>query len=243
MSAPLRMDDRSNLPRQAAASDANSLSRGSLVIGSSVTRAHLTRVCALMGLALAIAWSGSAQEQPANRAAGRKNRDQVEYLLQFTARKVLAVAEAMPAEKYGFTPTGGEFTGVRSFREQLKHVAADNYLDGAALLGDRIPPGNLTSGENGSVSVTTKPEVIAYLKDSFDYLHHAVQIMDDGNAPLRRPDFLPYGPATTSRLLIMLANIGHTNDHYGQLVEYLRMNGIVPPASRASSGTGTGNGR
>ena len=186
---------------------------------------------ASIAMVLAIATTTFAQGQ-----TGKKNSDQVEYLLQFTERKVLALAEAMPAEKYGFAPTAGEFNGVRNFREQLKHIAADNYLDGATLLADQSPPGHLGPGESGPASVKTKAEVIAYVKDSFAYLHRAVRTMDDGNVPLRRPNFLPYGPAVTTRLLIMLANIGHTNDHYGQLVEYLRMNGIVPPASRASSG-------
>lgn len=203
----------------------------------------MKRLYALITIVLAITSTGLAQGQAGDRTPGSKNSDQVEYLLQFTERKVLALAEAMPAEKYSFTPTAGEFRGVRDFREQLKHVAADNYLDGAALLAEKSPPGNLGPGESGPASVKTKAEVIAYLKNSFAYLHRAVRMMDDGNAPLRRPDFLPYGPGTTTRLLIMLANIGHTNDHYGQLVEYLRMNGIVPPASQGSSGTVPSSGR
>lgn len=193
----------------------------------------MKRLCAFVTMMLAFASAGFAQGQPGDRTPGTKNSDQVEYLLQFTERKVLALAEAMPAEKYGFAPAAGEFRGVRTFGEQLKHIAADNYLDGATLLTEKSPPGDLGPGESGSASVKTKAEIIAYLKDSFAYLHRAVRAMDDGNAPLRKPDFLPYGPGTTTRLLIMLANIGHTNDHYGQLVEYLRMNGIVPPASRA----------
>ena len=196
----------------------------------------MKHLCASIAIILAIGGTSFAQGQPSDMIPGQKNRDQVEYLLQFTERKVVALAEAMPAEEYGFAPTGGEFKGVRNFREQVKHIAADNYLDGAALLGEQAPPGNLGPGENGSSSVHTKAEVIAYLKDSFTYLHRAVQTVDDGNAPIRRPEFLPYGPGMTTRLLIMLANIGHTNDHYGQLVEYLRTNGIVPPASQASSG-------
>ncbi len=203
----------------------------------------MRQLCALIAIVLTIACTGFARAKAGGRTTGRKNSDQVDYLLQFTERKVLAIAEAMPAEEYGFTPTVGEFKEVRDFREQLKHIAADNYLDGAALLGEKSPPGNLGFGESGSASVKTKTEVIAYLKDSFAYLHRAVRAMDDGNAPLRRPDFLPYGPATTTRLLIMLANIGHSNDHYGQLIEYLRMNGIVPPASRGSSGNARASGR
>ncbi|HEX5235767.1 MAG TPA: DinB family protein [Silvibacterium sp.] len=199
----------------------------------------MKKSCALITIVLAIAGTSFAQGRAGDRTPGQKNSDQVEYLLQFTERKVLAVAEAMPAEKYGFAPKAGEFKGVRNFREQLKHIAADNYLDGATLLAAKSPAGDLGPGESGSASVKTKAEVIAYLKDSFAYLHRGVRMMDDGNAPLAKPGFLPYGPGITTRLLVMLANIGHTNDHYGQLVEYLRMNGIVPPASRASSGKTT----
>jgi hypothetical protein len=205
--------------------------------------AQMKQLCALITIMLAITSTGLAQGQAGDRTPGTKNSDQVEYLLRFTERKVLALADAMPAAKYGFTPTTGDFRGVRDFREQLKHIAADNYLDGAALLTEKSPPGNLGPGESGSASVKTKAEVIAYLKNSFSYLHRAVRRMDDGNAPLQRPDFLPYGPGTTTRLLIMLANIGHTNDHYGQLVEYLRMNGIAPPTSQPSSGTISPRGR
>lgn len=200
----------------------------------------MRQLCALIAIVLAIAGTGLAQGEAGASTAGHKNSDQVEYLLRFTERKVLGVAEAMPAERYRFKPTAGEFKGVRDFGEQLKHIAADNYLDGASLFGKKYPPGNLGPEESGSASVKTKAEVIAYLKDSFAYLQSAVRTMDDGNAPLHRPDFLPYGPATTTRLLIMLANIGHTNDHYGQLVEYLRMNGIVPPVSRRAGSGKTG---
>src|SRR5512135_1721335 len=166
----------------------------------------MKQLYASIPIVLAIASTSFSQGQPGDITPGRKNSDQVEYLLQFTERKVLALAETMPAEKYGFTPTAGEFKGVRNFREQLKHIAADNYLDGAALLAEQSPPGNLGPGESGSSSVNTKAEVIAYVKDSFAYLHRAVRTLDDGNVLLRRPEFLPYGPAMTTRLLIMLAN-------------------------------------
>jgi hypothetical protein len=203
----------------------------------------MKRFCSWIAVVLTIVSPAFSQGNKSDRTPGRRNSDQVEYLLQFTERKVVDIAEAMPAEKYGFTPRAGEFRGVRDFREQLKHIAADNYLDGAALLEEKSPPGNLSSGESGDTSVRTKAEVIAYLKDSFAYLHRAVRTMDDANVPLPRPDFLPYGPGTTTRLLIMLANIGHTNDHYGQLVEYLRMNGIVPPASLRSGAMAPASGR
>jgi uncharacterized damage-inducible protein DinB len=165
------------------------------------------------------------------KTAEHTNSQELDYLLVRLEPRILDVANAMPADNYGFVPTAGEFKGVRSFAEQLKHIAADNYLDGAAVLGEN-PPGNVGPGESGSASVKTKPEIVAYVKDSFEYVRRAAQHVDDRNQTFPNPDFLPYGPGMTTRMHILLANIGHTNDHYGQLVEYLRMNGIVPPESR-----------
>ena len=149
-------------------------------------------------------------------------------------KHVLGVAEAMPAEKYGFAPAEGEFKGVRTFAEQLKHIAADLYLDGAAMMGDN-PAGDLQPGENGSSAVRTKPEVIAYVKTAFAYMERATAALDDNNVPIVRPGFLPYAPNPTTRLRVAIADVAHTGDHYGQLVEYLRMNGIVPPESRGNA--------
>jgi len=90
----------------------------------------------------------------------------------------------------------------------------------------------LEPGETGSSAVRSKPEIIAYLKASFEYLRRAVATIDDANVAVNRPGFLPYGKDSTTPLHIAVADIGHTNDHYGQLVEYLRMNNIIPPDSR-----------
>src|SRR5205085_11129099 len=87
-------------------------------------------------------------------------------------------------------------------------------------------------GESGSTAIHSKPDILGYVKDSFEFVRRALPKMDDGNVAIPKPAFLPYGPSVTSRMHIILANIGHTNDHYGQMVEYLRMNGIIPPESR-----------
>lgn len=176
---------------------------------------------------------GAASAQSANGDARRGNSQVVDFIITNQEKRILDVAEAMPAGKYSFSPTCGEFTGVRSFAEQLKHVAADLYLDGAAILGEN-PPGDVGPGESGPSSVRTKQEVIAYVKAAFAYMHRADAAIDDGNELIPRPKFLPYGPATMTRLYVAVADVGHTNDHYGQLVEYLRMNGIIPPASRGA---------
>jgi uncharacterized damage-inducible protein DinB len=134
-------------------------------------------------------------------------------------------AEAMPEDKFGFAPSNGEFKGVRTYAEQIKHVAAVNYIFGAAILGEKM-----TDDETGPASTKTKAEIIAYLKDSFAYVHKAVQTINDKN--LVEPLKSPFGEGPMTRLGLATSVAAHASDHYGQMVEYLRMNGIVPPASR-----------
>jgi len=137
-------------------------------------------------------------------------------------------AEAMPEDKYAFAPTNGEFKGVRTFQQQIKHVAAVNYMVAAAILEEK-PPVDLGS-ENGPDSITTKADVTKFLKDSFAYVHKAVATVNAENATGTVKS--PFGQGTSSRLGLATLIVAHCFDHYGQMVEYLRMNGVVPPASR-----------
>ncbi len=99
-------------------------------------------------------------------------------------------ADAMPEDKYGFAPTNGEFKGVRTFADQVKHVAAVNYLVGAAILGEKPPVD--TGGESGPASMTSKADIVAFAKQSFDYAHKAVASITHcerhaaGEEPVRR---------------------------------------------------------
>lgn len=135
-------------------------------------------------------------------------------------------ADAMPEDKYSFAPTNGEFKGVRTFAEQVKHVAAVNYAFGAGILGEK-PPVDVNE-EKGPDSVKSKADIMKFLNDSFAYLHKALARVNGENlvAPIQ------WGKNPATRLQIALMAAGHPWDHYGQMVEYLRMNGIVPPASR-----------
>lgn len=137
-------------------------------------------------------------------------------------------AEAMPEDKYGFTPVGGEFKGVRTYAQQIKHVAAVNYELGAALL-ERKPP--VDSGdESGPASITSKADILKFLKESFAYVHKAIATINEKN--LVETVKSPFGEGSVTRLGLATSVSSHGFDHYGQMVEYLRMNGIVPPASR-----------
>src|ERR1700686_4922169 len=86
--------------------------------------------------------------------------------------ELVPAAEAMPEEKYAFAPSNGEFKGVRTFAQQIKHVAAINYIVGAAILGEKPPVD--TNEEKGPDSVKSKADILKFLKDSFAYAHKAV---------------------------------------------------------------------
>jgi len=147
-------------------------------------------------------------------------------------KQILDVAEAMPEEKFNFTPQslkipGDDYKGVRSFAVQLKHVAASNYLIWSPLTGDKLPEG-LNDG-NGSANVKTKTEIVSFLKDSFALGHKAAATLTPDNM------LETVGKGKSTRLHLAEFGVAHAYDHYGQMVEYLRMNGIVPPASRGKS--------
>ncbi len=142
----------------------------------------------------------------------------------------IGAAEAMPEEKYTFAPSAsmGEFKGVRTFGQQVKHVAAVNYMLASAILGEKSPVE--LGGENGPDSIKSKAEIVKFAKDSFEYAHKAMKSFTDQNAMELVQS--PFGPNKTSRTSLAMFIVAHPFDHYGQMVEYLRMNGIIPPASR-----------
>jgi hypothetical protein len=142
-----------------------------------------------------------------------------------TEQLVVPAADAMPESKYSFAPSNGEFKGVRTFAEQVKHLAAANYQLGAGVLGEEPPAG--TSDETAPDSIRSKAEILEYLKGSFACLHRAAVSIDEKNA--NEPVKLK---GNRTRLWLLIDALVHSSNHYGQMVEYLRMNGIVPPASR-----------
>jgi uncharacterized damage-inducible protein DinB len=152
--------------------------------------------------------------------------DSVSNSLQWSEDEFYSVAEAMPEAKYNYIPTAGEFQGVRSFGEQVKHVACANYGFFNEIEG-KTPPQGCEKG--GPSPAKTKPELLKYLKDSFDYGNKVLQTIDAKNA-LDRVEGPYAGPNT--KLGLATAAVWHIADHYGQIVEYVRMNGIVPPPTQ-----------
>jgi hypothetical protein len=147
-------------------------------------------------------------------------------------KQIVDAAEAMPEDKFNFSPEslnipGSEYKGARPFAVQVKHVAASNYFLWSSVTGDKIPEN--FKGGNGPEDLKTKAEIIKFLKDSFAMGHKAA-------ATLTAQNMLEPVPGGKSlRLYFATFAVAHAYDHYGQMVEYLRMNGIVPPASRQKS--------
>jgi uncharacterized damage-inducible protein DinB len=147
-------------------------------------------------------------------------------------KQVVDAAEAMPEDKFNFSPEslhipGDDYKGVRSFAVQVKHIAASNYFIWSPLTGDKLPEG-LKDG-NGPETLKTKADILKFLKDSFALGHKAAATLTLENM------LQPPGNSKSSRLHLAEFGVAHAFNHYGQMVEYLRMNGIVPPASRGKS--------
>jgi hypothetical protein len=147
-------------------------------------------------------------------------------------KQVVDAAEAMPEEKFNFSPEtlnipGDDYKGVRSFAVQVKHVASSNYFIWSHITGDPVPA--FIKDGNGPTEMKTKAEILKFLRDSFALGHKAAATLTPQNV------MEPAAGSKSTRLHLTEFGVAHAYDHYGQMVEYLRMNGIVPPASRGKS--------
>jgi hypothetical protein len=144
-------------------------------------------------------------------------------------KQITNAAEAMPENKFNFSPenlhiTGADYKGVRTFAFEIRHVAASNYAIWSAVTGDQFPKDFM--GGNGPENLTTKAAILKFLRDSFTVGHKAASMLTPENM-LQPPE-----QSKSTRLRLAVFGVEHAYDHYGQIVEYLRMNGIIPPASR-----------
>lgn len=139
------------------------------------------------------------------------------------------LVEAMPTDRFGFIPTGGDFAKSRSFGQQATHVATVLYEVSAGILQQKIPV-ELGTHENGTVNPASKEAVVKYVKDAFAYSHKALASITDEN--VRSLVKAPFNDKSVPRAYLANILTWHSYDHYGQMVIYARMNKIVPPASR-----------
>ena len=156
----------------------------------------------------------------------------VDHQITVVEKQVVDAAEAMPEDKFNFTPEsltipGDDYKGVRSFAGQVKHIAASNYFIWSSITGDALPAA-IKDG-NGPAEIKSKAEIIKFLKESFALGHKAAATLTPENM------LQSYAPGKAPRLDRTVFGVAHAYNHYGQMVEYLRMNGVVPPASRGKT--------
>jgi hypothetical protein len=187
---------------------------------------------------VATLWMGSAQRSAsAQQTAGAQQTaatvaSTVDGEINAVEKLVVDAAEAMPEEKFNFSPedlklSGSEYQGVRTFAVEVKHIATSNYFLWTPLTTEKMPEG-LKDG-NSPEALKTKAEIIAFLRTSFALGHRAASTLTTENM------LQTAGSGNSTRLYRATFGVSHAYDHYGQMVEYLRMNGIVPPASRGKS--------
>jgi uncharacterized damage-inducible protein DinB len=156
----------------------------------------------------------------------------IDSQLDLIEGELMGAVKAMPAEKYDFAPSQAifapgqktEFATVRTFAQQATHLAQANYYFYSVASGQPMDPNAAAIGK-----MTKKDDIVAALAGSFVYARKAIATITAANAfeVVKSPE---PGMLATRSTLAQFA-ISHANDHYGQIVEYLRMNGIVPPAS------------
>ena len=144
---------------------------------------------------------------------------------------VLPLAEKMPPGKYNYSPVqsevkGSTFEGVRTFGEQVRHIATILYMVSASTLGDAKPPVDIGPNDGGPPKMTSKAELVAYLKGSIAYAKKAAAFVNQKN--MMDPVKSPFGNDKQPRLNAISIAGWHSMDHYGQMVVYARLNGIKP---------------
>ena len=145
--------------------------------------------------------------------------------LDASEREVMAVVETMPANRFDFVPKNGAFTYVRTFGVQARHIAFCLNEVATALLGEPMLP---HTDQEGPRNLTSKEDIVRYLKDAFAHAHKAIGTLTNENLLEQIRD--PYvEKLRTTRLDAATIFLSHTWDHYGQIVEYLRMNNLAPP--------------
>jgi len=191
----------------------------------------MTRLSALhLGIALLVsALFAQAQTQPAQPTT---LASMVDREVSAVEKQVVDAAEAMPEDKFNFTPEslripGDDYKGVRSFAVQVKHIASSNYFLWSPITGDAVPA--MIKDGNGPADMKSKAEIVKFLRDSFALGHKAAATLTPENM------LQPFAPGKGPRLDRTEFGVAHAYNHYGQMVEYLRMNGIIPPASRGKS--------
>jgi len=143
-------------------------------------------------------------------------------LYSFVGNAVIGAAQKMPEENYSFKPT----PEVRSFGQLVGHVADANYMFCSQASGEANPMKDIEKTK------TAKTDLVAALKDAVAYCNKAFDSMTDAKGS-QTVKFMNFDIA---KLTLFSLNTAHTDEHYGNMVTYLRLKGIVPPTSENPSG-------
>jgi uncharacterized damage-inducible protein DinB len=150
--------------------------------------------------------------------------DSIRNSWQGARRNIAESVDAMPEAHYSFQPADPA-QKVRTYGQILGHLAGANYEFCSAAKGEKSP-----HAENAFESLATKAAIARALTESLTYCDAAFAALTDRNAA--DPVEMPFGMGKATRVSPLLGNIAHLNEHYGNLVTYMRMKGIVPPSSR-----------
>jgi uncharacterized damage-inducible protein DinB len=185
--------------------------------------------CCFAGPA-ALAQQGGQGGAPPAQQAPPTVTSILQFQLAIAERETVGIAEAMPEDKYNFAPTNGNFAGVRTFAQQVKHIATVNDRLWDSVTGV-TPPTAPDEGiaSNGPDAIVTKAQIVEYLKDSYARGHKAIATITADNAVTPLPN--PAVPFLSTRMALAVFACTHNMDHYGQIVEYLRDTGGTPPSS------------
>jgi len=172
---------------------------------------HRAVIAALLALPL---WAQSASESP--QLASMK----AFYVMVRTT--VLKAADKLPEDKWGFRPTDE----VKTYGQMLAHIAdAQFYICGVVKLGDS----DKTSNRSVEATAKTKAEIMRWLNEGFAYCDSTYADLTDASAGA----MVNFFGSQRTKLSVLAFNTAHVNEHYGNLVTYMRMNHIVPPTSEA----------
>ena len=184
-------------------------------------RTTLCGVALAVGMAVLPALAQEAAKKEAPKPAASPSQAVLDQWNDI-GRKLIAMAEDFPEDKYEYKPKPEQ----RSFREQLLHASDSNYFFTNPAMGQKMP----TEEDPSKNKLKSKSEVVALVKKSF--ADGAAAIKAKGDSGMSETIVDPYGNRQVRLGDLAYELIEHSGEHYGQLVVYYRVNGLVPPESR-----------
>lgn len=177
-------------------------------------------ICFVLGALMAVPLAAHAQQTPTAPATPPANPISASEagIYRAISGTVVAAAEEMPEENYSFRPT----PEVRTFGQLVGHVADANYMFCSMATGDKNPSPGVEKTK------TSKADLVAALKEAVAYCTKTYGAMTDtqGAAMTKFMNF------NIAKLTVLSINTAHTDEHYGNMVTYLRIKGLVPPSSQ-----------